>query len=73
MFSKFIDIERLIQVVEKFETIKEMKVIGDSGLDCYTFGNVERISPEAPVPVLRMTREKIDRGWQQMCHLISLS
>ena len=58
MFSKFIDIERLIQVVEKFETIKEMKVIGDSGLDCYTFGNVERISPEAPVPVLRMTRRE---------------
>jgi D-beta-D-heptose 7-phosphate kinase/D-beta-D-heptose 1-phosphate adenosyltransferase len=28
-------------------------VLGDLMLDCYRFGRVERISPEAPVPVLR--------------------
>jgi rfaE bifunctional protein kinase chain/domain len=32
-------------------------VVGDSMLDCYWDGSVERISPEAPVPVLRLGRE----------------
>ena len=32
-------------------------VVGDSMLDRYWDGSVERISPEAPVPVLRMGRE----------------
>ena len=29
-------------------------VIGDVMLDRYLFGDVERISPEAPIPVLRI-------------------
>jgi len=33
-------------------------VVGDAMLDRYWFGSVERISPEAPVPVLRMQREE---------------
>ncbi len=33
-------------------------VVGDAMLDRYLFGNVERISPEAPVPVVRVTREE---------------
>jgi rfaE bifunctional protein kinase chain/domain len=33
-------------------------VVGDAMLDRYWFGNVDRISPEAPVPVLRVTREE---------------
>ena len=33
-------------------------VVGDVMLDRYWFGDVERISPEAPVPVLRVTREQ---------------
>ena len=32
-------------------------VVGDAMLDRYWFGNVDRISPEAPVPVVRVTRE----------------
>jgi D-beta-D-heptose 7-phosphate kinase/D-beta-D-heptose 1-phosphate adenosyltransferase len=32
-------------------------VIGDVMLDCYMSGSVSRISPEAPVPVLRVTEE----------------
>src|SRR4051812_1323218 len=28
-------------------------VLGDVMLDCYVYGSVERMSPEAPVPVLR--------------------
>jgi len=37
---------------------KKYKVllIGDSCIDEYHYGNVERLSPEAPVPVLKITR-----------------
>ena len=31
-------------------------VTGDAMLDRYWFGDAERISPEAPVPVVRVTR-----------------
>src|SRR5262249_38374141 len=33
-------------------------VVGDAMLDRYLFGNVDRISPEAPVPVVRVTRQE---------------
>jgi len=33
-------------------------VVGDVMLDRYWYGEVERISPEAPVPVVRVTREE---------------
>ncbi|HEX7639377.1 MAG TPA: D-glycero-beta-D-manno-heptose-7-phosphate kinase [Burkholderiaceae bacterium] len=33
-------------------------VVGDAMLDRYLFGTVERISPEAPVPVVRVSREE---------------
>jgi D-glycero-beta-D-manno-heptose-7-phosphate kinase len=33
-------------------------IVGDAMLDRYLFGEVERISPEAPVPVVRVTREE---------------
>lgn len=35
-----------------------MLVVGDAMLDRYWLGNVDRISPEAPVPVVRVTREE---------------
>lgn len=37
-------------------------VIGDVMLDRYVIGNVERISPEAPVPVVHVTHEKNTLG-----------
>ncbi len=37
-------------------------VVGDAMLDRYWFGQVERISPEAPVPVVRVTREEVRLG-----------
>jgi rfaE bifunctional protein kinase chain/domain len=37
-------------------------VVGDAMLDRYLFGDVERISPEAPVPVVRVTREESRLG-----------
>lgn len=33
-------------------------VVGDAMLDRYWYGNVDRISPEAPVPVVRVTKEE---------------
>jgi rfaE bifunctional protein kinase chain/domain len=33
-------------------------VVGDAMLDRYWHGAVDRISPEAPVPVVRITREE---------------
>lgn len=33
-------------------------VVGDVMLDRYWYGAVDRISPEAPVPVVRITREE---------------
>lgn len=40
-------------------TAEPVLIVGDSMLDLYVFGTVERISPEAPVPVMRQqeTRE----------------
>ncbi|MFN0317763.1 MAG: D-glycero-beta-D-manno-heptose-7-phosphate kinase [Burkholderiales bacterium] len=39
-----------------------MLVVGDVMLDRYWFGDVSRISPEAPVPVARITREEMRAG-----------
>jgi len=40
-------------------TAEPVLIVGDSMLDLYVFGTVDRISPEAPVPVMRQqeTRE----------------
>ncbi len=49
-------------------------VIGDLMLDRYTWGNVSRISPEAPIPVLRVRREENRLGGaaNAMCNLVAL-
>ncbi len=41
-----------------------MKVllIGDSCTDVYVYGDVKRLNPEAPVPILEPKREKTSRG-----------
>lgn len=38
--------------------MRNVLVIGDGMLDRYWFGDVERISPEAPVPVLKVERDE---------------
>jgi len=47
-----------------FEKFKEqhIAIIGDIILDKYIFGKVERISPEAPVPIVRVIKEKYNPG-----------
>ena len=37
-------------------------VIGDAMLDRYSFGSTNRISPEAPVPVLKIEKEILKPG-----------
>src|SRR5512141_2889883 len=41
---------------------KRIAVVGDAMLDVYLHGDVERISPEAPVPVVRVRERKLALG-----------
>ena len=45
--------ERLVELLDRAKT-KRILVIGDAMLDVYLMGDVDRISPEAPVPVVRV-------------------
>lgn len=47
---------RLAELLEEFRT-KSVLVLGDVMLDRFIWGNVSRISPEAPVPVVHVQRE----------------
>ena len=47
---------RVAEVVARFPSCRVL-VVGDIMLDEYIFGTVRRISPEAPVPVVAVTRE----------------
>jgi D-glycero-beta-D-manno-heptose-7-phosphate kinase len=49
--------ERFNNIINSFEKIPSVLVVGDVGVDKYTYGEVNRISPEAPVPVLEVSRE----------------
>jgi len=46
---------------DQFSKINAL-VVGDVMLDRYWFGSVDRISPEAPVPVLAVTGEEVRAG-----------
>lgn len=45
------------EIFEKFHAIK-VAIVGDIMLDTYCWGNVERISPEAPVPIVAVDRQE---------------
>ncbi|MBK8207736.1 MAG: D-glycero-beta-D-manno-heptose-7-phosphate kinase [Planctomycetes bacterium] len=47
----------LISIIDSLGAPK-VAVVGDLILDHYVFGSVSRISPEAPIPVLHVTREE---------------
>lgn len=49
-------IDRLKSLVRSFSK-RRILVIGDVGIDRYVTGDVERISPEAPVPILLVRKE----------------
>lgn len=51
----------LISYISKFKDVRIM-VVGDLMVDEYIWGNVSRISPEAPVPVVSVTSESLRLG-----------
>ncbi len=51
-----IEKDRLQKIINSIKK-KKIAVIGDIMLDRYIWGDVERISPEAPVPVVKVKRE----------------
>jgi rfaE bifunctional protein kinase chain/domain len=44
-------------IIEKFKGLKVL-VVGDVMIDAYLFGKVDRISPEAPVPVVAVNKKE---------------
>ena len=53
--------EKAKELIERFPQ-NRILVIGDLMLDRYIWGNVDRISPEAPVPVVEVTKETVSLG-----------
>jgi len=53
--------DELIRIIERFAP-KRILVLGDLMLDLYTWGEVERISPEAPIPIIRKEKEEYRLG-----------
>ncbi|HEX3355622.1 MAG TPA: D-glycero-beta-D-manno-heptose 1-phosphate adenylyltransferase [Tepidisphaeraceae bacterium] len=51
----------LIELVENFPAARVV-LVGDFMLDKYIFGSTSRVSPEAPIPVLRYQREEYRLG-----------
>lgn len=49
--------ERVAAVLESFRQVR-IAIVGDVMLDRYLLGDVERISPEAPVPILILENER---------------
>jgi len=52
---------RLIELVENLPAARVV-LVGDFMLDKYIFGSTSRVSPEAPIPVLRYQREEFRLG-----------
>ncbi len=52
---------RFLEILERFPEVRIL-VIGDFILDQFVWGSVKRISPEAPVPVVRVERESFMPG-----------
>jgi len=53
--------DRVQEYAQRFATTR-ISVLGDIMLDRYFWGDVDRISPEAPVPVVRVTRRSEKLG-----------
>ena len=62
MFNSMpIDLEKIITAIHHFSDLR-LLVVGDVMLDEYLWGNVERISPEAPVQVVDIRRQNFTLG-----------
>ncbi|MEE9591148.1 MAG: D-glycero-beta-D-manno-heptose-7-phosphate kinase [Thermodesulfobacteriota bacterium] len=58
---RLLKIKKAYSIIDKFKDARIL-VIGDLILDHFIWGNVRRISPEAPVPVVEVTSEGILLG-----------
>jgi bifunctional ADP-heptose synthase (sugar kinase/adenylyltransferase) len=57
--------KKLKSIISRFRS-KNILVVGDLVLDHHIFGTVDRISPEAPVPVVWANKENfIFTHWQE--------
>lgn len=63
-FVKMTQPVKTTSIEEIFEAFNSLRVliIGDVMLDSYVWGRVERISPEAPVPVVTVQRREVRLG-----------
>ncbi len=61
-----------VKLFSDFNSIK-VAIIGDVMLDTYWWGNVDRISPEAPVPVVALKRKELRVGGAANVALNSVS
>lgn len=59
--SRSLDRRRLEKLVDAFARLR-LLVVGDVVLDEYLWGEVDRVSPEAPVPVVHVRRESMVLG-----------
>ncbi len=55
------DLPEVVKIVDSFKD-KKICIIGDLMLDKYIYGDVERISPEAPIPVVKISSESFSPG-----------
>ncbi len=53
--------DALVELLERFSSPRVV-LVGDFILDRYVYGNVDRLSPEAPVPVLNVVRRETHPG-----------
>ena len=53
--------ESLVEILERFASPR-VALVGDFMLDRYVYGNVDRLSPDAPVPVLNVVDRQVHPG-----------
>ena len=54
-------LKRSLEILDRLGDLR-LAVIGDAMVDRFLWGDVDRISPEAPVPVVRLHRETVKLG-----------
>jgi rfaE bifunctional protein kinase chain/domain len=54
-------LQNIKELIERFSKVKVL-IVGDVMLDRYCWGSVSRISPEAPVPIVRLEKTTVAAG-----------
>ncbi|MDR3259862.1 MAG: PfkB family carbohydrate kinase [Fusobacteriaceae bacterium] len=53
---------KFIEIIKNQFPLKKILVLGDIMVDKYTIGKVDRISPEAPIPIIEFEESKLTAG-----------